>query len=47
MVWVLGLSLGMGLGIGFCLGIGIKFELLGGDGWCDLVNRWWQWVALW
>ena len=43
-VWVLGLSLG--LGIGFCLGIDIECELLGGGGWCDLVNQWWQWVAL-
>ena len=41
-VWVLGLD----LGIGFCLGIGIEFELLNGGGWCDLVNRWWQWAAL-
>ena len=39
-VWVLGFSLGLGLGIG------IEFELLSGGGWCDLVNRWWQWVAL-
>ena len=45
-VWVLGLSLGLGLGIGFCLGIGIEFELLDGGGWCNLVNRWRQWVAL-